>query len=107
MTKKREHKQPVPNLSATRNLANKCRDSCIQILQYGENKQIDTSRNVYPFRATPEYINSGEMRDFQINGLNWLISLYMEGKNGVLGDEMGLGKTLQSIAFIGYLKNHT
>ena len=45
------------------------------------------------------------MRDYQIRGLNWLISLYENGINGILADEMGLGKTLQTISFLGYLKH--
>ena len=28
------------------------------------------------------------MRDYQIQGLNWLISLYENGINGILADEM-------------------
>jgi len=28
------------------------------------------------------------MRDYQIHGLNWLISLYENGINGILADEM-------------------
>ena len=44
------------------------------------------------------------MRDYQIRGLNWLISLYENGINGILADEMGLGKTLQTISLLGYLK---
>ena len=43
------------------------------------------------------------MRDYQIEGLNWLISLYDRGINGILADEMGLGKTLQTISILGYL----
>ncbi|KAL5459816.1 hypothetical protein EMCRGX_G033193 [Ephydatia muelleri] len=43
------------------------------------------------------------MRDYQIRGLNWMISLYENGINGILADEMGLGKTLQTIALLGYM----
>lgn len=43
------------------------------------------------------------MRDYQIRGLNWMISLYENGINGILADEMGLGKTLQTISLLGYL----
>lgn len=43
------------------------------------------------FEATPAYIK-GEMRDYQLRGLNWLISLYENDINGILADEMGLGK---------------
>ena len=44
------------------------------------------------------------MRDYQVQGLNWLIALYENGINGILADEMGLGKTLQTISFLGYLR---
>ncbi|KAF7020865.1 hypothetical protein CFC21_033916, partial [Triticum aestivum] len=50
----------------------------------------------------PSCIN-GQMRDYQLAGLNWLIRLYENGINGILADEMGLGKTLQTISLMGYL----
>ena len=28
------------------------------------------------------------MRDYQVQGLNWMISLYHNGINGILADEM-------------------
>ncbi|XP_055296600.1 chromatin-remodeling complex ATPase chain Iswi-like [Sitodiplosis mosellana] len=56
------------------------------------------------YDKTPDYID-GEMRDYQINGLNWLIKLCENGINGILGDEMGLGKTIQTISIFGYMKN--
>jgi SWI/SNF-related matrix-associated actin-dependent regulator of chromatin subfamily A member 5 len=45
------------------------------------------------------------MRDYQVRGLNWMISLYQSGINGILADEMGLGKTLQTISLLGYMKH--
>ena len=56
------------------------------------------------FRESPSYIQGGEMRDYQVAGLNWLVSLHENGISGILADEMGLGKTLQTIAFLGYLR---
>lgn len=47
------------------------------------------------FEKTPEYIN-GEMRDYQLRGLNWLISLRENGINGILADEMGLGMSSEN-----------
>ena len=41
------------------------------------------------------------MRDYQVDGLNWMISLFETGINGILADEMGLGKTVQTVAMIG------
>ncbi|TPX39409.1 hypothetical protein SeLEV6574_g07232 [Synchytrium endobioticum] len=57
------------------------------------------------FEESPVWIKGGDMRDYQLQGLNWLISLYENGINGILADEMGLGKTLQTISLLGYLKN--
>lgn len=56
------------------------------------------------FRESPPFIK-GQMRDYQVAGLNWLISLHENGISGILADEMGLGKTLQTISFLGYLRH--
>ncbi|KAK9722597.1 chromatin remodeling complex Adenosinetriphosphatase [Basidiobolus ranarum] len=58
------------------------------------------------FTKSPKYVEGGTMRDYQIHGLNWMISLFENGINGILADEMGLGKTLQVISFLGYLKHY-
>lgn len=36
----------------------------------------------------PLDVKTGKMRDYQVRGLNWLISLYENGINGILADEM-------------------
>ncbi|WYZ41884.1 hypothetical protein EsH8_V_000779 [Colletotrichum jinshuiense] len=56
------------------------------------------------FRESPAFVK-GQMRDYQVAGLNWLISLHENGISGILADEMGLGKTLQTISFLGYLRH--
>ncbi|XP_052277512.1 LOW QUALITY PROTEIN: SWI/SNF-related matrix-associated actin-dependent regulator of chromatin subfamily A member 5-like [Dreissena polymorpha] len=58
------------------------------------------------FEESPSYIKNGEMRDYQVRGLNWMINLYENGINGILADEMGLGKTLQTISLLGYMKHY-
>ncbi|XP_023373131.1 probable global transcription activator SNF2L1 isoform X2 [Otolemur garnettii] len=65
-----------------------------------------TSNVCIRFEVSPSYVKGGPLRDYQIRGLNWLISLYENGVNGILADEMGLGKTLQTIALLGYLKHY-
>lgn len=65
----------------------------------------DKTDKILTFDESPSYIKNGEMRDYQLRGLNWMISLYENGINGILADEMGLGKTLQTISMIGYLKH--
>ena len=41
-----------------------------------------------------------ELRDYQIDGVNWLMFLNRFGLHGILSDEMGLGKTLQTIVVV-------
>jgi SWI/SNF-related matrix-associated actin-dependent regulator of chromatin subfamily A protein 2/4 len=45
----------------------------------------------------------GKLKEYQIKGLEWLVSLYNNALNGILADEMGLGKTIQTIGLITYL----
>ncbi|KAI8645899.1 SNF2 family N-terminal domain-containing protein [Parasitella parasitica] len=52
----------------------------------------------------PTLVTGGVLRDYQLAGVEWLISLWENGLNGILADEMGLGKTLQTIGFIAHLK---
>lgn len=66
---------------------------------------LTSTKSSFRFEQSPPYIN-GEMRDYQIRGLNWMISLYENGINGILADEMGLGKTIQTISMIGFLKSY-
>lgn len=44
------------------------------------------------------------LRDYQVDGVNWMVSGYDAGIGGILGDQMGLGKTLQTLTFLAYLK---
>ncbi|EPS40745.1 hypothetical protein H072_5398 [Dactylellina haptotyla CBS 200.50] len=53
----------------------------------------------------PEYIQFGELRDFQLRGVNWLRYNWTMHRNSILADEMGLGKTVQTVAFLSWLKN--
>lgn len=45
----------------------------------------------------------GNLKHYQLKGMNWLSNLYDQGINGILADEMGLGKTVQSIAFLCHI----
>lgn len=47
--------------------------------------------------------NGAQLREYQIVGLQWMVSLYNNHLNGILADEMGLGKTVQVMALIAYL----
>lgn len=43
------------------------------------------------------------LRDYQMDGLNWLILTWCKENSVILADEMGLGKTIQTICFLYYL----
>lgn len=68
-----------------------------------ESLENESSQDYTVFTESPGYIH-GKMREYQIQGLNWLVSLYENSISGILADEMGLGKTLQTISFLGYLR---
>ncbi|CAL8109612.1 unnamed protein product [Orchesella dallaii] len=72
----------------------------------GTKTGTQTKNYVTHFDNTPSFIQWGSMRDYQVRGLNWLVSLYERGISGILADEMGLGKTVQTISLLGYLKHH-
>jgi ATP-dependent DNA helicase len=69
----------------------------------------------------PALITGAKLRDYQLAGVQWMVSLYENGLNGILADEMGLGKvsdsdesclesaltvaiqTIQTISFLAHL----
>lgn len=44
--------------------------------------------------------NGGQVRDYQAEGISWMISNYLNDRSCILADEMGLGKTLQTAASV-------
>jgi ATP-dependent helicase STH1/SNF2 len=51
----------------------------------------------------PKLLVGGKLKDYQVKGLQWMVSLYNNHLNGILADEMGLGKTIQTISLITFL----
>jgi len=48
-----------------------------------------------PKSVQPVAMVGGTLKPYQLEGMNWLITLWQNGFNGILADEMGLGKTIQ------------
>ncbi|KAM9841440.1 chromodomain-helicase-DNA-binding protein 1 [Aulostomus maculatus] len=58
-----------------------------------------------PMKKQPVYIGGDglELRDYQLDSLNWMAHSWCKGNSCILADEMGLGKTIQTICFLNYL----
>ena len=58
-----------------------------------------------PMKKQPDYIGSGSLRlrDYQLDGISFLLSAWCRGNSVILADEMGLGKTIQTVCFLKYL----
>uniref|UniRef100_A0A8C5HTK7 DNA helicase n=1 Tax=Gouania willdenowi TaxID=441366 RepID=A0A8C5HTK7_GOUWI len=58
-----------------------------------------------PMKKHPSYIGGDglELRDYQLDSLNWMAHSWCKGNSCILADEMGLGKTIQTISFLNYL----
>ncbi|KAG2366139.1 SNF2 family N-terminal domain-containing protein [Suillus spraguei] len=52
----------------------------------------------------PALVTGAKLKDYQLEGVEWMVSLDKNGVSGILADEMGLGKTLQTIAFNAHLR---
>lgn len=86
-----------------------------QVKKYQQRLQLKILPNLsanYPANQRPRFeklskqplfIKNGELRDFQLTGLNWMAFLWLRNENGILADEMGLGKTVQTVAFLSWL----
>ena len=77
----------------------------IELIDDEDNDDIyEQEKTITRLYSQPSILVGGKLTNYQLDGLNWIISLYERGLNGILADEMGLGKTIQSIAFLAYLK---
>ncbi|KAJ7877905.1 SNF2 family N-terminal domain-containing protein [Mycena olivaceomarginata] len=67
----------------------------------GEATDTDIDTAAFP---QPALVTGGKLKDYQLEGLQWMVGLHQQGISGILADEMGLGKTLQTIAFAAHLR---
>ncbi|XP_052793171.1 chromodomain-helicase-DNA-binding protein 1-like isoform X2 [Mya arenaria] len=60
-----------------------------------------------PLKNQPSFIGSDDLqlRDYQLDGVNWLMHSWSKENSVILADEMGLGKTIQTIGFVSILYN--
>lgn len=55
------------------------------------------------YKVGREYRSGRTLRDYQVDGLNWLLKCWYNKRSSILADEMGLGKTVQVVAFLEHL----
>ncbi|KAK9823247.1 hypothetical protein WJX72_001331 [[Myrmecia] bisecta] len=53
----------------------------------------------------PEYVAGGQLHPHQLEAVNWLRRMWVEGKSALLADDLGLGKTATVISFIQCLRH--
>ena len=46
------------------------------------------------------FLNGGKLRDYQAEGVSWLMANHIAQKGSILADEMGLGKTIQTASYV-------
>mmetsp|Transcript_5226 Transcript_5226/g.9331 ORF Transcript_5226/g.9331 Transcript_5226/m.9331 type:complete len:962 (-) Transcript_5226:1639-4524(-) len=73
-----------------------------QEVEEEERNEVDEHEATF-LTAQPPTLGNGTMRQYQLEGLNWMIRLQENGVNGILADEMGLGKTMQAISILVYM----
>ena len=82
------------SVSINKKSARKSKKKTLERVNY---KKID------PHRIKCPILLRGTLRNYQFQGLKWLLSLHQKNLNGILADEMGLGKTIQTIALLSFL----
>ena len=70
-------------------------------------KSVDAQRRLFmasnkrALKTQPTFLHAGTLRDYQLEGLNWLVYSWSQDNNCILADEMGLGKTVQCVSMLG------
>ncbi|XP_074068091.1 chromodomain-helicase-DNA-binding protein 6 isoform X3 [Macrotis lagotis] len=72
----------------------------LQILPEIKHVERPASDSWQKLEKSREYKNNNQLREYQLEGMNWLLFNWYNRKNCILADEMGLGKTIQSITFL-------
>ncbi|KAE9128742.1 Chromodomain-helicase-DNA-binding protein 9 [Phytophthora fragariae] len=58
-----------------------------------------------PYEQSPTYKGGRTLRQYQVEGLNWMISCIKAQRSCILADEMGLGKTVQIVSLLEHMKS--
>ncbi|KAF9189619.1 choline dehydrogenase 6 [Haplosporangium sp. Z 767] len=56
-------------------------------------------------QESPKFKHGNQLRQYQMEGLNWLLDCWFNNQACIMADEMGLGKTVQSVTFLNEIHN--
>lgn len=83
---------------------------CVEQFTERENSKCTPSRHCRLIKYRPKFsrikqqpdflVDGLTLRDYQMDGLNWLLHSWCKENSVILADEMGLGKTIQTICFL-------
>ncbi len=78
-------------------------------MKFSKNNTLSKKiKDLFEFKPLRDFVPlekfNGELREYQKNCVQWLLFLYDNNFGGLLCDEMGLGKTIETIAFLGALR---
>ena len=60
-------------------------------------------KKLYDHDKPHDYKDGNKLRDYQVDGVNWMASCWYKRHGCILADEMGLGKTVQIVSYIEHL----
>jgi len=98
-----QHHVELPRSAALEILA--LHNSGIEVNGGGRWKEIVSAFESMGRRRGRQPKLSPILKDFQRDGVRWMIDLYQLGFGGILADDMGLGKTIQTLAFLDHLQS--
>ncbi|KAL3922780.1 MAG: hypothetical protein SGILL_002018 [Bacillariaceae sp.] len=69
----------------------------------GKEAWLEFKDKLYDPNDPHMYKNNNRLRDYQVEGVNWLASTFYRKNGCILADEMGLGKTVQIVSYLEHL----
>ena len=70
------------------------------------NRSLDTTALSGQAPAAFHSDSGFRLRDYQWDGVRWILFNWSQKRNCILADEMGLGKTIQTAGFLQFLNEH-
>lgn len=92
----RTHKQTKKEISASKNLADTALRRSYKLFgdatDMVEDKQQEQVTCYQKELANHVFLNGGQLRDYQAEGVSWFLANYVNRRSCIMADEMGLGK---------------